>query len=511
MEPIFIENLYCDPIFEAIQDIFGHFTVRLTFANMIDYYYKENDIVGIKVIQRPHYGSGKEQDTIGSMLGHTGFFSYTTLLGQGLSVLHQDTRVRDLFGFFFLEASLRLSLETSGYKYIDLPYGPLLGVGSQELKLGNLIGRKTSRKTEFHKLSEALANRFSSLYDNFYQKRSDEFIRFKESQTNLFKFLKVKLTNKLNDIFKLKRVKDVAKERGVSIEEWRAYVLSKALRYLRLGVFHHQVDSPTSIRGQVDSFLINKDSTFEIVFYGINSPDPAAADLSLIISKEELLDVEFISWPSLFDFYYESGSRTIAIARKRNMIMNSLGEKVQEMREIIQAAGSKAYIIPFVDKGEIGFQYSYEKEWWYPADDYFEIDLSDPNSELILKHIAVAMLSSDCGFILAKSLPDGPSKVYGGNNYIRIKEMICAFNREGFFKRSELYSLADNNEFQLIVESEFDLDYVFDDEGWLRRWGFELSFSGVLYRGDFYWYKELVRSSDIYMSLRVLLQKDDTF
>ncbi len=488
-------------IFDVVQEIFGHFTVRLTFANMIDYY-SNGENIGIKITKRPPFGVSSKSLSMGRMFSHIGFTTHTTFRGRVLTILARNTRARDLFGYFFLGASLRLSLETSGYKDIDLSFGPLLGAGSQENGLSLLTTTGTSSKTEVHKLSELLGEQFSSIYDVYYQSR-DPFSEFVETQTNLFNALKVHLDNKINAIFKLKSVENEAEKLGVFIEEWRAYISSLALRSLRLGLLQNSY-TEDSIRGQVDTFLSNEDPTFDLIFHGINNPNPKLGDLSLTLSKTDLLGIDFNTWATLGLMYSDTSLYTV---KKREMIMNALGDKVQEMKAIIQTSGGKVFAIPFSPKGDTGFQYSYDKEWFYPANDYFEIDLSNPDSELILLHLAVSMLSTDSGFILTradKSLIDGPKRVFGGNNYFKIREMICAFNRERFFRKTEFYSLNDNSEFQIIVDSEYGLDYTFKTSNWLRNWGSIFSFTGSK-GGDFHWYKNLIKNNIEYRNLRILL------
>ncbi|TFF93051.1 MAG: hypothetical protein EU543_04495 [Promethearchaeota archaeon] len=182
----------------------------------------------------------------------------------------------------------------------------------------------------------------------------------------------------------------------------------------------------------------------------------------------------------------------MSTSKKREIVMKSLGKKIQELRNIIKASGGKVYAFPFRDSN-VGYQYPYNKEWHDPKEDYFEINLADQNVNTILQHLSIILISKNNGFIFTKpdnSLFDGPKKVFGGNNYLKIKEIICAFNREGFLDKNEIYSEIDNEFYQILIEGISPLSYKFDSEEWKDNWGFDLAFTGHRGGQDFDWYKK---------------------
>ena len=98
---------------------------------------------------------------------------------------------------------------------------------------------------------------------------------------------------------------------------------------------------------------------------------------------------------------------------------------------------------------------------------YFEVDFSTLASSdiFLLKHIALLMYTDKFSFIMTKA--DGASvelkKPTVGNREIVIHEMICGFNRQGFFKPNEIFSeesqgassITGVSDFQIIFESDF--------------------------------------------------------
>ncbi|MGQ4874852.1 MAG: hypothetical protein ACP6IY_12360 [Promethearchaeia archaeon] len=70
------------------------------------------------------------------------------------------------------------------------------------------------------------------------------------------------------------------------------------------------------------------------------------------------------------------------------------------------------------------------------------------------------------------------------------------FTREGFLTRDKIYSLEDTDHFQVIIESQIDIDYKFDSEGWVENWGFELAFTGHLGGQDLDWFMKLVKNTE---------------
>lgn len=117
------------------------------------------------------------------------------------------------------------------------------------------------------------------------------------------------------------------------------------------------------------------------------------------------------------------------------------------------------------------------------------------------------MISLDCTFILTKMEEDAFEwqKTTGANNILFINKMVCAFNREGFLKKEEIYSSKHNWYYQIVVDKVEDIGYNFISEDWESNWGFKMAFTSPVGGTDFDWYKKLIASDPSYSRLKKLL------
>ena len=417
-------------VLELTNNLFGHFTVRLTFATMVDYYSGSSGIE-IKIKQRLKKGLLEQ-------LRQAGLIPSATYYDAPLTTLTTATTIKHLFGYFFLSSSLRLDLDSSeqtNYYDFTFPYGPLVFTDPSIVQQTiNAISASADRK-----LSQVLAGMFQDHYYKYL--KLDRFSNFVDSQTNLFDFLKEKVVRKANSLLMTGDI--------VTYSQMTSMV-SRALTKLRRGVFHALAGEGQSIRADIDNFLKKShDARLKITLLD---------DFYIYVTQEELLTVEFSRWTGTRDIYEKDYYLTILKAYRKQQIKNI----VSTLENIIESnvlGNGKVRLIPIFNDDGVGYQYREHKNWLQPyiPRKPLDIDLSNPDNSLYqLEHVAYMMNTFDCAFIMTEA--DTSLFIESGNKKI-IDKMILAFNRDGLLRLEDIYSLTpvethhNYNAFQIEVNS----------------------------------------------------------
>ncbi len=442
-------------VLELINNLFGHFTVRLTFATMVDYYSGSSGIE-IKIKQRPKKGLLEQ-------LRQAGLIPSATRYNAPLTTLTTATTIKHLFGYFFLSSQLRLDLDSSeqtNYYDFTFPYGPLVFTDPSIVQQTiNAISASADRR-----LSQVLAGMFQDYYYKY--KNLDRFSNFVDSQTKLFGFLKEKVIRKANSLFMTGDIVTYGQMTSI---------ISRTLTKLRRGVFHAKAGEGQSIRADIDNFLKNShDARLKI---------PLLDDFYIYVTQEELLTVEFSRWTGTRDIYEKDYYLTILKAYRKQQIKNIVStlEKIIESNVL---GNGNVRLIPIFNDDGVGYQYKEFKDFKraYIPRKPLDIDLSDPDStQYQLEHVAYMMNTFDCAFIMTEA---GEALSIGGGNKKIVDKMILAFNRDGLLRLEDIYSLppveTDDtfNAFQIEVNSysfgmlPYDLFETSYNDGWAYEFVF---------------------------------------
>lgn len=435
-------------LFKSIQDVFGHFTVRLTFGNMLDYYYK-GDGVKIKILKRPYL--------ILESFNHIKFKSPTRkarTASMEHNVMQYKLQSLHCFGYFFLDSALELKLDSGEIRYAFCNYGPLVNLGS-----GRIVGVETSRYTSLRKFSQAIGERFAVSYESQNTKKSvlqiaGEFI---ETQSVLYTELKKVIITRISNLYQDKVIEKNEKR----------LLTDRLLRKLRKDMSYTRFSSTTSqssIGAQIINFLSDSHSDSTLIkFWGISDPGREGGSFRIRVTMDQLLSIKDydISLQGILSTKKKSDYFSFI---KRHYLLRDSKNVANEMKKMIlsqninDATGGKVRFYPIMDiENNVGNQFllashadnSYE---YLPLGNdvtreggYFEVDFSNPTSDdiHILEHIALMMHTGKLSFIMTKA-DDGMVTIEnaaGGNTRkFFIHEMICAFNREGFLDPSEIFS-----------------------------------------------------------------------
>jgi len=502
------EAMFAEILFEGILQLFGHFTIRLSFANMLDHYYNGEGI-GIKILHRGGLFS-KKYYILADKFNHIGLITRTGQVNRLLTKKgFLDYKLNHLYGYFFLKSFIKLELDDNNFYELNLPYGSIIS-GLDESQISRIY--ETSRRSVDYILSEKLGILFNAHYQDFYELNPAH--RFIESQNNLFKHLKEKAKDAIDILYKDKHLVDM-----IGLDRI-AELYSQIIQAIHYGAYSAASSSGKDIRRIIDDFLLNKDSTMKLVFNGIEHPDPrVSGDFSIELKKSELLKVDFIHWDATNQLYGSSDEvSSVFTHTKREYLLRQVEDVKQYLiDEIIlkeQLGSGKVRLFPLVNREGCGYQfislrYFENYRWYLPriVDNnlgYFDIDLSNfgtetyRESEIKLRHVINIIQSIDCVVIMTK-LDDNLREFDESdddNRKLIISEMICAFTRDKILNAGEIYSLrayeADLGDYRypyrVIVQS--DLKDEINEMNYLDSWSYNMLFS----RGDLKWYRELIRN-----------------
>ncbi|KKM69104.1 hypothetical protein LCGC14_1454200 [marine sediment metagenome] len=444
-------------IFEAIQSIFGHFTIRLMFANMIDFYGDAGNFK-IKIKNRPvlQYTSRK---SLSSYLKHIGLVTPSAQSESPLNSLKGRNDVPNyspmhIFGLFFLDSYIYLPLKTSSVKLMDnaliFNTGPLVAIDS-------VISANTPRK-----LSTNIARDFATSYLTSYTATRDMKIpqlvlpRFIESQKHLFEFIKKEIKSQVEDA-------NYLGDKGKSVR-FATEIVKKA----RMSIFDPDF-TKGQIRYQIEKSLTDLTTRYneyqEIIFHGIIDPNKGG-NFVLKISQIKLLESNFQSWGYIKNLHENNGF--FKHSKNPMYIDNYIIDTADNIgTKISKFASGKARIYILHDTGDPNLGYQYLKPQtshateenpnglvyvealkhmkWIPKveknsegkDDrtkirtYFDVDLNPKNSKdkYILQHLVKVVLSTT-DIIVVKE--EGAS--WSDSEY------TFAFNQYGFLSPSQIHS-----------------------------------------------------------------------
>lgn len=460
-------------IFESSKLIFGHFTIRLMFANMIDYY-GDTGSFGIKILNRPSLQDkgqssrmkgdippSGEGNYMRDFLYKIGLIPSTFQYDRPISALASATSkseaistVTYLFGFFYLESHIYLSIENShnvksSDNTLTFPLGPLISLSAS----GGFGGEN------LRDLSKGIGIYLKTSYES-YRARS-------LNPRNIYilgkKFL-VDQSRTLDFIAKKIRatIIDGNYYRDSKKNIWLA---NQLIESARLGLVHEGKSSSVSgyLRDQLESFMENNEDNsrqnslileFNYLISG------SKKNFELEITQTELVENGIISWGKRAAF----DSVEYAVFRAQLLHQNSHNIRKYLTHFINTIAtnnkiDNKIRIFPLLDSGDsnIGYEFirsskKYDRSILPDGETYIDIDLSSEEGIYKLQHVINLLYTGELAFVVKDATgtwDDG--------------QMIFAFNRDGFLKPNEIYS-------SNMVINRYSYEFVGDNNKWRRLW-----------------------------------------
>ncbi|NHJ21817.1 MAG: hypothetical protein EAX91_12800 [Candidatus Lokiarchaeota archaeon] len=451
-------------IFESAKVIFGHFTIRLMFTNMIDYYGNAGSF-GIKILNRPSLeprGKAKdlpleERQYMRDFLFKIGLIPSTFQYDRPVQRLVSYTSKNDmistitfLFGFFHLESHLYLEIENMANVKTDdnmlsLPLGPLVSLTASGGFSGENI-RSLSREIGIYLESTYERYRFDNLNPTDVSILGRNFLN---DQSGTLDFIAKKIKTQIIDgHYYMDKTKN----------KWLA---NQLIEHARLGLISERAGSKTAgyLRLQIESFMDNdkaesKQNSFILEFNYLmpKSRQP----FKLEIKQSELVDYGIVAWGkrALLESDEYSTYRAKLLLQNSHNIRKYLTGLIDVLGD-----GKKIRIFPLFDGGDIntgGELFRNAEDYSFQllpdGETYLDIDLNNDNDLFKLQHVINLLYTGKFTFVVKKltgTWNDG--------------EMIFAFNREGFLEPNEIYS-------QSMIISKYSTIFRGDSETWQKLW-----------------------------------------
>ncbi|KKN29935.1 hypothetical protein LCGC14_0839120 [marine sediment metagenome] len=401
-------------IFEIAGKLFGHFTIRLILANMIDF----NKDGTFKIINRP---TTEKLNAIWQKLKVV-----PTRLKNAPINLKDDTDyiLEHFMGYLFLNSHLNLKITSQVAALgidtkLTFPYGPVSGV---DFAHGNTPGMFSWN------LATSMANSYRINHGEGYSVQLTEL--FMSSQNSIYESLKSIAEAKVIESYK--KVTGLTPAEKIKKIE---YTTNKILKYIRAQLASPRVRAGMGakyIRTIIEEFIKSGDATTSIVIKGVTDPT-TGANFELQINQHLFDESDIKTWGDI-----DIGKANFVSYKKdrQTIISESISSIVALLTKVVKSEtqNGKVRIFPLYDTKSEGYQYSdgWVAQRWHPREpNYFDIDLSSDltNSRYKLIHIAHILLATGVAFVIKQ---EGGAQNDGN--------MIAAFNFNGFLERQEIYS-----------------------------------------------------------------------
>lgn len=422
-------------IFEAAQVLFGHFTLRLAGANMLDYYGSVSNYK-IKIMNRPKVTVKRDGKAITDFLKHVGIVAVSSKSEAPLQSLKMRTYMPQyspthFFGLFFLDSFIALKTDSKNVNnQLRFKTGPLIAID----KSGGFCAK--SPKLLSMRMAEHFGNSYLDYYANHLDISNDQLLmkQFVESQTELFKFIKSEI------------IKKVITGNLLGSQAKNNWFATRLIQRIRQDIYSPRSEAAVkNLRWQLETLLRSShDSTIELIFHGIKTPG-STNDFVLILSQISVLKSDFRLW----GHQRRLSDDSLFINLKSTYVNQYIQDTTDYLKTFIKTlTGGKARIFILTDTGDADLGYQYlipqqnrdgdiykealkSREWLPKGPSYFDVDLTSEGSQdlIILKHLVNVMLGTTDLIVI---------KEEGGA--IDDRKMICAFNQYKFFRPNDIHS-----------------------------------------------------------------------
>ena len=401
------EARYGKQVYESAKNIFGHFTIRLIFAHMIDYYGSEGDF-GLKVINRDPIEAREKAKLLPvdkraylrDFLLHNGIITSTNQYDRPLSrLVSLETTMMHLFGYFILESHSYLPIEgivdvQEDFNTLSFNLGPLVALTASGGFYGKDVNELSRNIGEYLRLSY---NKYRM--DNL--ETSDAGIlgkRFLETSDKSFQFFAEKIRKQIVDLKYYSRL------------DKNLWLAEQIIRELRQGLIFEKTPSKSSghLKAQLEKFMDTADKAsqqreFNLKFNYIIPK--SGKEFVLKITQDDLVQSEFIGWGrrAKLDSKEYSQYRGQLLAQNNDNIINYLSKIIK-----IYGHDEKVRIFPLYDTKDPDFGYQYLEQiddrgnlMFLPRDKgYIDINLREETDHYKLIHVVNLLHTGKYAFFM---------------------------------------------------------------------------------------------------------------
>ncbi|TFG19320.1 MAG: hypothetical protein EU529_16500 [Promethearchaeota archaeon] len=343
-------------IFKVAIQLFGHFTIRCMFGNMVDYYVKGNDF-NIKIISKPKKGD------IEKFLKHVGLITKTSQYDKPVSFTGLRSRIdelRHLYGCFHLDSHLYLPMGDvkDDINRLDLPIGALVAVDPSSPIGGTDLKYLTKNIAMFfiiayNKYAEDTI-RFLSRQDDSTFHRADLFMKnFMRDQTNMLNVIKKKAYEKIVT------GRYLGTDTALNLWYYES-VINFAQKDFNLLTINPNLRL-ANLRLQCERFVRSHDYSRTLVFHQINDPifptwlPPIPFELR--ITQDDLIGITYNVYG---DKLRSDTTQSVITDAKRDILSGKNKETVQLLEQaILNIEGGKAKLYPILNTHDpnLGYQF----------------------------------------------------------------------------------------------------------------------------------------------------------
>lgn len=257
--------------------------------------------------------------------------------------------------------------------------------------------------------------------------------QFVESQTELFKYIKRKIIEKVVTGNLL----------GSQAKDY--WFATKLIQKARFELYDPTYSSTKPfLRRQLEKQLTDKKERINLLFNGVKVPG-TSIDFVLTIKQSEVLNIDFRSWglnKKLHDYGIYKNSKPLYM----NHFIQDTTDYLKTLIKILTGGKARIFILTDTGDADLGYQYLVpqqkeggefhtaalrSRQWLPKGPSYFDIDLTSENSQdrLILEYLVNVMLGTTDLIVIKEeegTIDDG--------------KMICAFNQYRFFRPNDINS-----------------------------------------------------------------------
>ncbi|TFG22517.1 MAG: hypothetical protein EU529_10295 [Promethearchaeota archaeon] len=446
-------------IFKVAMQLFGHFTIRCMFGNMVDFYVKGSEF-NIKIVSSP------TRENLERFFGHVGLITPTSQYDRPISLTEtRRDRLRHMYGLFNLDSHLYLPIGDikDDINRLDLPIGSLVAVDPP-----SPIGG-----TDLKSLSKNIGEIYFLIYDRYARNN----LRFARTESGVTKVDNIDLfmknfrrdqTNMLN-VIKKKAYRKIVTGRylgdDTDLNLWYyESVISLAQKDFNMII---SFTTDANLRKQCEKFACSHDYSTTLVFEQIQDPLSQAFGLNIPfrirITQDDLIGITYNAYGDLGHI------PAYAITDPKREIVSSKNKETVQLLEqaILNIEGGRAKLIPMVNTRDsmLGYQffkprvktsgryYTFLPKWPgqplpgqplanQPLAGMFEIDLINNYEDSIrMLDYAVNLMNTQA----KKNQMDFGCVIKPINSEIDDGIISFGFNRHGIIKVGELFSRQGSN------------------------------------------------------------------
>ncbi len=274
-------------IFEILQDLLGHATIRFNLFGMFEFYIGSGNNFKIGILDMYNNRELSKRLKYFSFISPTQY-TYVGGLSKGRIEEHN-------FPLFFLDSFLYLPITTSKNSEKNRAYFPFT-------PLAFTFSEFTVNSFDFKLFCTKINNDFISGYNNYISRfyPDNDLVRlthFCKTQQFVMKMLRKKIINKVRA--------NLNKDNMISNKnDYIEYLLRRTRDELFVSYIFRDGDAPGFIRKQLEDFLASKDYSMKLIFYPtLKNQDPSGPNsFELQLTKDDFNGLSFISWGNNLDF-----------------------------------------------------------------------------------------------------------------------------------------------------------------------------------------------------------------